>query len=170
MAHAIGKNHPTGTRRKFPTLFGARFAESGVFLHDIVAAVHELVIGRSVCAGQSQSVCKRAHATCERMGAAWLRQADGLSKMRADGFESLRCGPNAVLVRVQISEEPQDAVAVRGPRWKRIEVGQIVSRVETSRASTFFKRTEASEIEFPFSGVRWKKFSEELRCVLRVIL
>jgi len=90
--------------------------------------------------------------------------------MRADGFEGLRGGPDAVLAWVEIGEETQYSVAVCRPRGKRIEVGQIVSRVKACGASTFFERAEASEIEFPLPSVGREKFAEKFRCVLRVIL
>ena len=110
------------------------------------------------------------HAAGERIVAAWAGQTDGLGKMRANGFEGLRGGPDAVLGGIKIGEKTEDAVAVSGPCGKGIEVGQVVSRMETSGAAAFFERAEAGEIEFPFSGVGWKKFAEELRCVLRVTL
>src|SRR5580692_4804469 len=102
MADAVGKDNPTGTGRKFPTLFWAGFAEAGVFLHGVVAAVHEVVVGGTVGPGKVQSAGETTHSASERISAARAGQTNGLGEMRADGFKSLRGVPDAVLRRVQV--------------------------------------------------------------------
>lgn len=47
VADAVSEHNPTGIGRKFPSLLGAGFAEALVFLHGVVATVHEIVIGRA---------------------------------------------------------------------------------------------------------------------------
>ena len=52
VADEIGEHDPGRVRRKFPALLGAVLLEFAVFLHGVVASMHEVVVRRTVRSGK----------------------------------------------------------------------------------------------------------------------
>lgn len=159
VADAVGENHPTGIGWKFPALLGAGFAESCVFFHGVVTAMHEIVVGGAMGAEKMQGSGERAHPAGERICAAQAGEAYGFGEIGANGFEGLRSVPDTVLRGIDVGEEAEDAVAVRWASGKGVEVRKIITGMKTGGATELFERTETCEVKFPSSGVG----SEELR-------
>lgn len=164
VAHAIGKDNPTGIWRELPATFGRIFLKARVLFHGVVTAVHEMVVGRTSCAGKTQSPRYRA----KRIRARGFRKPEGSRESRRNAFERFGGQPNAVLRRIDVREETQDAIAVGGTRGKRIDVAEVVARVQAGSAAPLFDGSVAGVIEFPLVRVRRKELGEEFSGRLRI--
>jgi hypothetical protein len=168
VADAIGEGHPRRVGRKCVAVLRGGLLEADVFFHGVVAAMHEFVIGRAMSAGEMQDAGSDTEAAVEGVTEGGEHTGHA-GEMRTEGFESLGSEPNAILGRVYVGEETENAGTVGGAGGKRIKMQEVVARVDTSRPAFFFHRTKTGEIEFPFGGVGEKKAREELDRALRII-
>jgi len=169
VADGIGEDHPVGARSELPALLGAALLESGVFLHCVVTAVHEIVVGRTTRAREIERSGETAHRVRDWIGAERRGQANSVREMRAKGFEGLRGDPDAALRGIEIGKEAKDAVAVGWTGWKGIEVREVIAGVDARGTTPLFDRAKAGEIESPFSGIGKQEIGEESDDAPRVI-
>src|SRR5580704_6879800 len=87
----------------------------------------------------------------------------------AKGLECLRSHPHAVLRGIDIREQPQNPCSVRRPRWERVEVQQIVARMQPRRSALLFNRPETRVVQLPFSRVWRQKPVQKFRRAPRIV-
>ena len=109
-------------------MLGAIFLEFAVFLHAVVALMHELIVRRAVCPRQMRRGGECANGRRNGIRALLLWKADHLRKLRSDHIKVLGRDPHAILRRIDIGKKPQDAISIRRTRRERIDVRQIVAR------------------------------------------
>src|SRR2546421_6171256 len=89
MAHKIREYHPCRVRRKFPALLRAACLKLPIFLHRVVASMHEVVVRGTPGARQVKRGGNCARHPSDRILAQGRWQSDGLGKARCEYVECL---------------------------------------------------------------------------------
>src|SRR5262249_49640266 len=156
-AHAIGEYHPSGVRGKFPTVLGRILLKGGVFLHGVVAAVHEFVVGWPAAKRQMEGPREGANPTCYLIAAGLFQKIAGAREARAKSLKCFRSQPDAAFRGVEVHKETKNSRAVGRPGGKRVKMQEIVAGVEARGAAFFLNGTITGVIELPFSRIGRKE-------------
>ncbi len=119
VAGAVGEDDPGRAGGKLPAVFAAGLLKTGVFLHGVVDLEHEAVVRRTVDDRQAQAG-RGPH--CQVLpvvqGARLPMQPDPIRELAGQRLEVVGGVPDPRPLRVDVGENPQQAVAVRRPRRK----------------------------------------------------
>jgi hypothetical protein len=153
MAEAIGDHDPGGIWGKLQTLFGQESRKTCIFRHCDMAALHEFIVGGSICTGKMTGLGQSPQRAGEKISTACGRQTNLLHEAMRKRPKRLGDDPNAVLRQVEIGEKTKDAVTLGGTRRKRVHVKKTATDTMARRAAQFFERPKASEIEPPTAAI-----------------
>src|SRR5262249_40533835 len=134
------------------------------FLHGVVATVHEAVVGRTSSRANSYGTQKRADSAHDRIRKG-RTQPLRPEKPGGTRFEGLRGDPHTITHGIDIGEETQDTSTVGGPRRKRVEMEQVVPRMQTAGAPLLFHGPVTGVIECPAVCVRAQGTREKFHTV-----
>ena len=103
----------------------------------------------------------------DRHGTGLPMQADAICELSRERIEVIRRDPDSLALGMNVGEDPQQAVSVRGPGRERVKMQEIVPRMKRNLPPGFFHRTKAREVDLPVAGIPFQKRAHEPNRPLR---
>ena len=128
VAGAVGEDDPGRAGGKLPAILAATLLECGVFLHGVMNLEHEGVIRRTVDHRQPQpraDLHDRPFPGVEQTRGSG--QADLTREPARQSLEMVRGEPDSGPLGMNVHEDSQEPIAVRGPARERVEMKQIIA-------------------------------------------
>ena len=109
--------------------------------------------GRSTTGRPSRAAARTVRCLQASSGPGRSAQANSVGESAGQGLEGVGGDPDPRAIRMDVGKDPQQPVAVRRPGRERVEVQQVIPRMQRGLAPLFLDRPEAGVVDLPGRGI-----------------